>query len=294
MPVQLTQVFLYPVKSLRGFAVSSARIDDLGLVGDRRFLVVDEAGVFLTQRSHPIMATIGTALEANHLRLTCEGFGEIRVSLLQDAGSPVQTTPVSIWQSPGLVAEHCGKAVADWLTAILRQPVRLVRTGPAFRRPIPDRKLPAGLRRTTDAASQAPSNRAVAFPDAYPFMLLSESTLAELNARLRELGQAAMPMERFRPSFVLSGTEAYAEDRWGRFSIGGMPFWAGGPCARCIVTNTDPWTGSRGIEPLRLLSTYRRDPAQPSRINFGQNAVHDGNPGQIRVGDSVELLESEA
>jgi len=294
MPTRVSQIFLYPVKSLRGFAVRKAVIDPLGFAGDRRFLVVDPAGSFLTQRSVPLMATVETALGPDWLMLRTETMGSVRVPLATLPKEAPVIRRVTVWQSTGLEAEDCGETIAAWLTDVLQTPARLVRAGPAFRRTVPERKLPALLRRFPEAAPEAESARTVAFPDAYPFMVLGEASLDELNGRLQAQGDPTLPIERFRPSFVVTGSEPFAEDSWKRFRIADVTFFGGGPCARCIMTNTDPWTGERGIEPLRLLSTYRRDPVTGTKVHFGQNALHDGDRGTIRVEDSLTVLESQA
>jgi len=127
----------------------------------------------------------------------------------------------------------------------------------------------------------------VTFADAFPFMVLSESSLHDLNDRMA----APLPMDRFRPNFVLSDCEEFAEDTWPRLKIGDVIFRAGGPCARCIVTTTDQVTGQRaGPEPLRTLATYRRDSLEPSNVNFGQNLIHETKTGTVRVGDEVEPM----
>ncbi len=97
-------------------------------------------------------------------------------------------------------------------------------------------------------------------------------------------------MNRFRPSLVVRGCAPYAEDTWPRFRIGEIIFHAGGPCGRCIVTTTDQETAERGIEPLRTLATYRRDAADPTNVNFGQNLIHETKRGPLRVGDAIDLL----
>lgn len=239
------------------------------------------------------MATIATDLTTATLTLRAEGLDPLSIPWEGPAAAPVRS--VSIWQSEGLQAEDCGGEAAEWLTAALGTSAALVRAGSAFRRTVPERKLPGWLRSAApEPQPTAASARLIGFPDGFPFMIISDATLAELNGRLAQAGEPAVPMERFRPSFVVRGAAPFAEDRWKRFQAGSVPFSGGGPCARCIVTNTDPWTGSRGLEPLRLLSTYRRDSAVPTKINFGLNALHERPAGVVRVGDPVTVLESEA
>ena len=132
--MHLTGLFIYPVKGLRGFAVNSADVDALGFIGDRRFLVVDETGKFLTQRTLPRMTHVVTALDATHLTLSANDAGQVRVALASDPAATLRT--VSIWKSEGLQAEDCGDAAAAWLSQFLATRCRLVRIGPAFRRPM--------------------------------------------------------------------------------------------------------------------------------------------------------------
>ena len=269
--MHLSGLFIYPVKSLRGFAVPSAAVDALGLVGDRRFLVVDAQNQFLTQRTLPRMALIETALTAHDLVLRAPHGGSCAVQLR--ATGPVELLSVRVWKSEGLLAEDCGVEVAVWLSDFLRQPCRLVRIGEKFHRPIvrPGKVLPGDV---------------VSFADGFPFLILSEASLADLNDRLA----TPLLLDRFRPNLLVSGCEPFAEDTWPRFRIGSVTFRAGGPCARCVITTTDQRTAERGKEPLRTLATYRRDKDDPTDVNFGQNLIHETETGALRVGDAVELL----
>lgn len=288
--MHVSALFLYPVKSLRGFAVSSARVDALGLVGDRRFLVIDGEGAMLTQRVAPQMARITTELTATDLRLHAETCAPLVVPLAA-ADAPLRT--VSVWRSHGLLAEDCGRAASDWFSARLGLKAHLVRIGRAFHRPVLDRPAfaPAGTGGPVVEGRIASASDVFHFADGFPFMVTTESSLAQLNERLGEAGAAPVPMDRFRPSFVISGSAPFAEDGWQRVRVGELSFRNGGPCGRCIVTTTDQLRGERmGAEPLRTLAMFRRDPADSTRINFGQNLVHETKSGTLRVGDSVEVL----
>jgi uncharacterized protein YcbX len=272
--MHLSELFLYPVKGLRGLAVNTAELDALGFVGDRRFLIVDETGRFLTQRTLPRMALVSTALDAGSLTLSAEGAGGLRVPLAPDPAAPVRT--VAIWKSEGLQAEDCGDATADFLSGFLATRCRLVRIGPAFRRPV----LKAAAR----------PGDLFHFGDGAPVLAISAASLARLNDRLVAQGEDAVPMSRFRPNLVLTGCAAFAEDTWPRFRLGPAVFRAAGPSARCIVITTDQLTGERGSEPLRTLATFRRDAIEPTNVNFGQNLINETKAGTVRVGDPVELL----
>lgn len=272
--MHLAGVFIYPVKSLRGVSVPHCDVDELGLVGDRRFLIVDPQDRFLTQRALPRMALIETILRPDTLTLSSEGAGHVTVGRAPD--STARVLSVSIWKSEGLLAEDCGDEPAQWLTAFLRTPCRLVRLGPRFLRPI--------LKETA-----GPGDR-VGFADAFPFLAVSEASLDTLNDRLIGEGGEPVPMNRFRPNLVLAGCTAHTEDTWPRLQIGSITFRAGGPCIRCVITTTNQFTAERGPEPLRTLATYRRDPASPGEVQFGQNLLHETKRGTLTVGDPIRLL----
>ena len=284
--MHLSGLFLYPVKSLRGGAVEAATVDALGLVGDRRFLLVTDDGEFLTQRTLPRMAQIATAIAGDRLLLRADGAGEITVPLR--AAGPVTLRTVWIWRSKDLRAEDCGPEVSAWLSAFLGAPCHLVRIGEAFRRPVLERRAPEPGETLVEGRVLTPD--LFTFADGFPFLVTSESSLAHLNDRLVTTGADAVPMDRFRPNLVVTGAPPFAEDAWTRVRIADVIFRTGGPSARCIVITTDQRTGERGVEPLRMLASYRRDATDATRINFGLNLTHETKTGTIRVGDAVELL----
>jgi uncharacterized protein YcbX len=266
---------IHPVKSLRAVPVDSFAVDALGPVGDRRFLAVTPEGLFLTQRTVPAMAQVTAVIDDDQLVLQAAGAPELRVRREADPAAPLAT--VSVWKSTGLQAEDCGEAAAAWLSQVLGGPTRLVRVGADFRRPVLKPRAHAG--------------DVTAFGDSCPFLAISEASLADLNRRMEEQGQPAVPMNRFRTNLVVSGCAPNSEDTRKRIQIGDVVLRSVGPCARCIITTTDQATGSRGVEPLRTLAQYRRDPDEPSAVNFGQNLVNESKVGRIRVGDAVVVLE---
>ena len=281
--MHVSGLFLYPVKSCRGYAVPAAELDALGLVGDRRFLLVDTAGKFLTQRALPRMALIEARLAAGTLTLSAGGAGSICVPTSSDpalpaealakAGAPLRT--VSIWKSEGLQAEDCGETSATWLSDFLSFNCRLVRIGEKFSRPV--------------LKSAARPGDVFTFADAAPLLAISEASLAHLNDRIQENQGAPVPMNRFRPNIVVNGCEPFAEDGWSRFRIGDVFFRSAGLSVRCIITTTDQFTGARGKEPLKTLATFRRGPASPGDVIFGVNLIHETKRGTLRVGATVEL-----
>jgi uncharacterized protein YcbX len=288
--MHVSALFIYPVKSLRGLAVSSAEVDALGLVGDRRVLIVDDSGQFLTQRTLPRMALIATALNADTLTLSADGHGSISVPLKSSAAAPAAEIAVSVWRHKNLLAEDGGAESAAWLSSFLGLACRLVRIGDNFRRPVLQKR--AYFAAPPDAPTiegRIVTSDLFHFADGYPFLVIGAASLADLNDRLAARGEEPVPMNRFRPNLVIAGSAPFAEDTWPRLRIGDIAFRAAGPCGRCIVTTTDQFTAERGKEPLRTLATYRRDALDPTDVNFGQNLLHETKSGTLRVGDPVTV-----
>lgn len=268
---RVTGLFVYPVKSLRGCAVPAVALDALGFVGDRRFLVVDESGKFLTQRAQPRMALINARLSGVNLTLSADGAGSVSVPAASDPSASLRT--VSIWKHEGLLAEDCGPAVATWFSSFLGARCSLVRVGPKFQRPV----LKAAGR----------PGDLLSFTDAAPILVISQASLAVLNDHIVAGGGEPVPMNRFRPNLVVDDCAAFAEDTWSRLQIGEASYRSAGPSDRCVVTTTDQLTGERGKEPLRTLATFRRNPAEPSQVFFGVNLINESKSGNLSLGDQV-------
>lgn len=275
--MRVAGLFLYPVKSLRGCAVPSAAADALGFAGDRRFLVVDDSGKFLTQRTHARMAQVDTQLSSDSLTLSTDRAGSVTVSTQPDAAAPLRT--VSIWKHEGLLAEDCGPGAARWLSSFLGQSVHLVRIGPRFHRPVLKKAARPG--------------DLFAFNDGAPILVTSEASLAALNDRIQETGGEPVPMDRFRPNLVLADCAPFAEDAAPLLRIGSVTLRNAGKSDRCIVTTTDQSTGERmGKEPLKTLAAFRRDSADPSSVYFGANFINEAKTGLVRAGDPVTVSAS--
>ncbi len=267
MTPTLSSIHIYPVKAAGGITLERWTIDAFGPRYDRRWMMVDEHGVFLSQRSDPSLALIRTELDGDRLVLHAPSHGPIELPLEPD-WSP-GSAEVRVWNDT-VVAESCGAAADRWLTSVLGRRVRLVR--------MPDDAL-----RQVDLRFANPGER-TSFTDAFPFLLIGSASLADLNARLEQ----PLPMNRFRPNLVIEGTLPFEEDEWLRIGIGNIEFRVAKPCARCVVTTTDQETGARGVEPLRTLATYRR---RDGKVLFGQNLVHEGM-GYIEVGTPVDVMET--
>ncbi len=270
--ITISALHVHPVKSCRAVAVREAALDAFGLVNDRRFLIVDSALNFLTQRSDARLALVEADFMDHALVLRAPRAREFRLPL------DVQSTDdrsVTIFRDT-ILAGDMGDAVAAWLSAVLDKPCRLVRAGADFARRLPAERIPAAH---VSSLPEVP----VAFVDAFPILVISEASLAHLNAKL----DSPLPMNRFRPNIVLQGATEHEEDGWNVLRVGKVEFRAGGHCGRCIVTTTNQETGERGAEPLVTLAKYRRD--ERGAITFGQYWMHC-SPGTIHVGDRVEIV----
>jgi uncharacterized protein YcbX len=269
MPVTLSALHIYPVKGLKGIGLAEARCTDRGLAHDRRWMVVDAGGAFLSQRNHPRMATVWTEISDGLLALSAPDVSSVEVPL--EAASSARM-PVRVWKSV-CDAVPVSRHADAWLTDYLGVPCRLV-------------YMPEATRRESNPQYAGPG-RPVSFADGYAYLLTSEASLADLNTRLAQRGAAEVPMNRFRPNLVVRGTEAFAEDGWKEIHIGEASFRAAKPCGRCEVTTTDQSTGEVvGPEPLATLATFRD--SREFGLKFGMNLV-TVKTGRIAVGDAVRL-----
>jgi uncharacterized protein YcbX len=261
-------MYVYPVKACRGIAVEAARVVERGLEHDRRWMIVDSRGKFLTQRELPALQLVTTAIEGDSVRLTADGTAPLDLPLRPP---PETTTPldVRVWRSELVARRHA--VGSDWFSTVLARPVSLV-----------------WMDDDATRATARPPRTPVSFADGYPLLVTSRASLDELNRRLAETGSPPITMERFRPNLVLDGDgEPFVEDELRRFTIGAIPFRGVKPCDRCRVTTVDPETAATGKEPLRTLATFR---ARDGAVYFGMNLAHEGR-GELRVGDEVTLLE---
>lgn len=264
----LSEINIYPIKSLGGIGLNQALVQPRGLQYDRRWMLADEAGRFVSQREIPEMALLDTALEPPYLTVFSRKNPAERIQIPLEPGlAEMPELEVQIWK------DHCparvhGEAINQWFSDVLGQRLRLV-------------YMPDSTRRPTDGRYAADHH--VSFADGFPFMILSRATVDELNSRLDQ----PLPMNRFRPNFVVEGSAAFDEDRWGDFQIGDQPFRMAKPCGRCIITTINQETAQRTAEPLQTLATYRK---WDRSIYFGMLAVWLGSTqGQVRIGDEVRL-----
>lgn len=267
MTATLAAIHIYPIKSCAPTTLRSSAVETRGLARDRRWMVIDAHGKFLTGREHARLTLIRALPNADEsLHLDAPGTSGHRVPVPDAYGQRVAT---AVWNSPvsPLLADETTNA---WLSTFLGAPVRLVH-------------MDAECVRAVDAKYAAPGDE-VSFADGFPLLLISQASLDLLNSKLA----TPVPMLRFRPNLVVAGTDAHAEDGWKRIRVGEVEFDVVKPCVRCVFTTVDFQRGERDPsgEPLRTLIGYRRG---EKGVTFGQNLIPRGR-GVVRVGDTVSII----
>jgi hypothetical protein len=273
MTAALSALHTYPVKSCHRVDMDTATVEPWGLAGDRRWVVVDEEGLHRTQRTVPRMALIQPAYtEDGRLLLRAPGMPDLELAP-PSRGRDARPIVVTVWRFTGAVAS-AGPAADAWFTGFLGMPCRLAYMDDTYIRP-------------TNPEYSLPDDR-VSFADGYPLLLASTTSLAALGAWIAEMGAEPVPMTRFRPNVVVTGSEPWAEEGWKRVRIGGQEFRVVKPCDRCVMTTVDPELGEfTGQQPLRALRKFHRD---GKKVLFGMNLVPD-TVGALRVGDPFEVLD---
>ena len=263
--MHLSGLYVYPIKSAAGIPLAESGIDDRGLRYDRRWMLVDDSGRFISQRGLPRLALVRVALEPEGLLVEAPGMPPLTVPYEVQGG----LSEAEVWgDRVGVVP--VGGYTDEWFTGFLGARCSLVQLPQASIRPVDPEYGGAG--------------DTVGLADGFPFLLVSEASLEDLNSRLTE----PLPMNRFRPNLVVGGSEPFAEDGWESVTIGEVRFRVAKPCSRCKITTVEQSTGVvAGAEPLRTLAEYRKsDRKSGGKVLFGQNLIHD-RTGRLRVGDRV-------
>jgi len=263
-PIKLSSIVVYPIKSLAGIHVDEWQVAKTGLQYDRKWMLVDADGYFLSQRKIPRMALVKTAFTDGNLRVSAPGMDSLSWPMATNSGINVDC---SIW-GVRCHALNVSNYADEWFSAFLKQKCQLVYQPEDSIRPV-DPKY-------------GQSQDQVAFSDGFPFLIISEASLVSLNQAM----PAALPMNRFRPNLVVSGCAGYAEDFWREIQIAGIGFRLPKPCSRCLVPTVNQDTGEQGKEPLLTLNRTRK---WQNKVYFGQNAIHD-HCGGLAVGDAVTVL----
>jgi hypothetical protein len=264
--IVLSELNVYPIKSAAGISLQTAEVEWKGLRGDRRWMLVDDHNQFITQRTIPKMALIAVAMDAEQLLISVPGMEPLSVPYHLD-GIELE---VEVW-GDRCRAISAGNTAQEWFSQFLGMSCQLV-------------YLPDDSVRPVDPDYAVDHSRdQVSFADAFPFLLISEASLHDLNHRL----DTPIPMNRFRPNLVVQGCDPFAEDRWRKIRIGSVVFHVVKSCSRCVIPTIEQTTAIKSQEPLKTLATYR---LQNGKIMFGQNLLQ-ANLGTLAVGDEIEIID---
>jgi uncharacterized protein len=260
-------IFIYPIKSLGGIRMQEAMVEERGFQYDRRWMLVDEHGMFVTQRVYPKLALLGVSLGQDALRVFHKNDPSKAIEVPLDSATGPEVM-VTIWDDQ-VVAKTVHPSLDGWFSEYLGFPVSLV-------------VLPESSQRKVDPR-YAVNGETVSFADGMPYLIIGQESLNDLNSRLDE----PVPMDRFRPNIVFSGGHAFLEDSLRKVKIGDVNFQLIKPCARCVLTTVNQQTGEKGKEPLKTLSSYR---TINNKVYFGQNVVAL-SLGTVKIGDTIQESE---
>lgn len=259
----ISELFIYPVKSLGGISVSNAALTDRGLEYDRRWMLVDKDYRFITQRELPQMALLQATLTGEGLLVQHKDKNDHFFHIPFEP-EPKESCMVTVWE------DHCralpvSSQADEWFSEMLSVSCKLV-------------YMPDTTKRLVEGR-YARNEEITSFSDGYPLLLIGQASLDDLNKKL----SSPLSMNRFRPNIVFTGGTPYQEDQMEHFSIAGISFSGVKPCARCTITTIDQVTAAKGKEPLAILSSYRR---RENNVYFGQNLLFKGE-GRLTVGDLI-------
>jgi len=263
----LSGIYIYPIKSLGGISLNEAELEEKGLKYDRRWMLIDQQGTFISQRKHHSLALLQVNIDYKVVKIIHKNDPQISISFTigEQTGTPINVT---VWDDQCSGVE-VNTQLSKWFSDYLHMEVRLI-------------EMPPEEKRRVDL-KYAKNEEIVSFADGYPCLLIGQSSLDGLNEKLEQ----AVAMDRFRPNLVFTGGEPHIEDTFYSFEISSIPFTAVKPCARCVLVTVDQQTGVKGAEPLKTLAGYR---TANKKVMFGQNLLHSAL-GIIRVGDELQIKE---
>jgi uncharacterized protein YcbX len=265
--IKIASLHIYPIKSLGGISLQETRVTSRGLAYDRRWVLVDENNRFVSQREYANMALLQPSMDKSLMKITDRS--GIQESLSFDLAEP-KTEPemVTVWDDT-MPAKPVSTSADEWFSRFMQMPVRLM-------------YMHEDSFRQADQRYAITENDKVSFADGYPILIISEASMAQLNAKLDK----ALQVGRFRANIIVSGTDAHEEDSWREIQTAQQTLYGVKPCARCVMTTIDPQTAQSGTEPLKTLSTYR---FIDNKILFGENFIPKED-GVLQVGDEIKVL----
>jgi uncharacterized protein len=262
----ISEIWVYPIKSLPGVRMKSAHVMGKGLEGDRRFMLVDENNIFMTQREFPAMTQFSVSMDSGTIQVKSIAQEKLGGLVIGREQTQSENFKAVVWDDEVEVVE-VDKNYSRWFSESLNTRCKLV-------------FFPEGNARRVDT-DYVKDEHHVSLADGYPFLVIGNASLNDLSNRVG----ASLSMKRFRPNFVVDGSGPYEEDSWKYFKVGEVEFSGVKPCGRCSIITIDPETGEKGIEPLQTLSSYRK---RNGKVCFGQNVIAL-NKGEVKERDVITL-----
>ncbi|MEH6452149.1 MAG: MOSC N-terminal beta barrel domain-containing protein [Psychromonas sp.] len=261
----LTDIYIYPIKSVKAINLPASLVEEKGLKFDRRYMLIDQNGEFITGRNYPQLTQINVQFSRQKLIVNAPNMETLTID---PALFTEQTKIATVW-SDKVNAQHCNPQYDQWFSDFLNIKCQLVFFSEHSQRFVKNKKTQ------------------VSFADGYPLLLVNQASVEQLNTRLDKPVTAL----HFRPNIVIKGSIPFVEDSWSHIKIGEVEFEVSKPCSRCLFTNVDPKTGiANQQEPIRTLAKYRY---YQGNIDFGQNLI-PLNSGMIRYGDEVQVISTQA
>lgn len=284
--ITITGLFTHPIKSCAAQAhPDGVGVSVAGLEHDREWVVVDQAGVFMTQRRWPRMAVIRPRVEQGRITVQAPDMPDLSWSLDQGQcdDAPV---PVRIWTADTLGRDE-GDVAAQWFSTVLQTPCRLLRRHIDARRYVLPERVQPWLDKAQGWRSVDKQAQGFAFADALPFLFTNQASLDELNQLVVQSGESAVPMDRFRANVVFEGLPAYEEDYVLGVSAPGISFAFIRPCTRCPMPNVNQLTGQVGTQPGLALAASRQF---EQGTLFGMQAMLvQSEPQRLYPGQSLDV-----
>jgi len=264
--LQVSQLFIYPIKSLGGIAKQQVEITSTGFKHDRRWMLVDEQNIFLTQRTYPQMALLQVGENEQGI-FVFHKQNQLQSIVIPFATEYRKKTSVIVWDDV-CDALEADEEINNWFSDMLQINCKLV-------------YMPDDTKRAVDKRYAA-NDEITSFSDGYPILMIGQLSLDNLNEKLAEV----LPINRFRPNIVFTGGHAHIEDEMAAFEINGINFLGVKPSARCMITTVNQQTAEAGKEPLRTLAGYRM---KNNKIYFGQNVLQQQH-GSINIGEEIKVI----
>jgi len=265
--MKVSALTIYPIKALAGIELQRSVVTRHGLQHDRRFMLTDPAGKFMTQRANPELTAFSVHLKDEMVEVVHPTAGSIEFPANPGEG---RTSKATVWDD-SVDVTPVSSEVDMFFSDALGSAVRLV-------------GMPDSSVRLVDQ-TYGREQDVVSFADGYPILVLGAASFEELNARIASRGNDPVPVNRFRPNILISGAAPWEEDGWKAIQFPTLSIRLVKPCARCLVIRTDQKTGQRHAEPLETLLTYRKI---GSKVLVGMNAI----PDEAAIGRVIEVGES--